>query len=99
VDRGGQRHGLRQLVRRGIRAGFLADPVGDLSVSDPRPSHERRDGRELEREFGRGGVVSHNDAGAGQARDLLVVCCRQHCSMVFRVFHGTGNQRADARRD
>jgi hypothetical protein len=65
MDRGGQPHGIRRFIRRGTGAGFLADAVGDLPVAHPRSGHERRDGRQLERQLDRGLVVFDAHASPG----------------------------------
>ncbi len=54
VGRHRQPDGVRRLLCRGTRPGFLADPFRDLSAAHSRPGHERRDGRQLERQPARG---------------------------------------------
>lgn len=57
LDRGGQSHGVRRIIRCGTGTGFLADTFGDLPVAYPRSGHERRDSSQLERQSDRSSIV------------------------------------------
>jgi sugar porter (SP) family MFS transporter len=64
-DRGGQPYGIRRFVRRRTGAGFLADSFRGIPIAHPRSGHERRDGRQLERQLDRGIVVFNAHASPG----------------------------------
>ena len=65
MDRGGQPHGIRRFVRRRTGAGFLADSFRDIPIAHPRSGHERRDGRQLERQLDCGIVVFNAHTSPG----------------------------------